>query len=142
MIQIGPDMAEIQMVQARQAQQQAPAQGIASQWSAAQQGMPASPLASVTAANPMGGGLGGAMVGTGLGAVAPALPAMNRTASASMERNNVVDDDGFNWRGAGQGALQYGMAGASIGTTVAPGMGTAIGGAVGAVGGALVGGYS
>ena len=81
MIQIAPDMAEIQMVQARQAQQQAPAQGIASQWSAAQQGLAPSPLSTVTAANPMSGGLGGGMAPAAGGA----LPAMTRTQSAQVE---------------------------------------------------------
>lgn len=133
MIQIAPDMAEIQMVQARQAQQQAPAQGIASQWSAAQQGMPASPLSSITAANPMSGGLGGGMAPAGGGA----LPAMTRTQSAQVEA--AEEDDGFNWSGAGRGSLMYGMQGAAIGAKFG-GVGAAVGGGVGALLGGIAGG--
>ncbi len=132
MIQIAPDMAEIQMVQARQAQQQAAAQGIASQWSASQQGMPASPLSSVTAANPMGGGLGG--MGTPIAAGAPSMT------RASYEPAPVVeDDDDLNWSGAAQGALGGGMSGAQIGTAIAPGLGTAVGAGLGALVGGIGG---
>ncbi len=133
MIQIGPDMAEIQMVQARQAQQQAAAQGIASQWSASQQGMPASPLASVTAANPMGGGLGG--MGTPIAGAG--APSMTR---ASYEPAPVVEeDDDLNWSGAAQGALGGGLSGAQIGTAITPGLGTAVGAGVGALVGGIGG---
>ncbi len=135
MIQIGPDMAEIQMVQARQAQQQAPAQGIASQWSAAQQGLAPSPLSTVTAANPMSGGLGGGMATAAGGA----LPAMTRTQSQAMQA--AEEDDGFNWSGAGQGALQYGMQGAAIGAKFG-GIGAAIGAGAGALLGGISGGLS
>ncbi len=135
MIQRAPDMAEIQMVQARQAQQQAPAQGIASQWSAAQQGMPASPLSSITAANPMSGGLGGGMAPAAGGA----LPAMTRTQSAQVEA--AEEDDGFNWSGAGQGSLMYGMQGAAIGAKFG-GIGAAIGAGAGALLGGIAGGWS
>jgi len=133
MIQIAPDMAEIQMVQARQAQQQAPAQGIAAQWSAAQQGLAPSPLSTVTSANPMSGGLGGGMATAAGGA----LPAMTRTQSAQVEA--AEEDDGFNWSGAGQGSLMYGMQGAAIGAKFG-GVGAAVGGGVGALLGGIAGG--
>ena len=136
MIQIAPDMAEIQMVQARQAQQQAPAQGIASQWSAAQQGLAPSPLSTVTAANPMSGGLGGGMATAAGGA----LPAMTRTQSQGVQM--AEEDDGFNWSGAGKGAAMYGMQGAAIGAKFGGGYGAAIGGAIGVLGGAISGGLS
>jgi hypothetical protein len=135
MIQIGPDMAEIQMVQARQAQQQAAAQGIASQWSAAQQGLAPSPLSTVTAANPMSGGLGGGMAAVAGGA----LPAMTRTKGAHVEA--AEEDDGFNWSGAGKGAAIYGMQGAAVGSKFG-GYGAAVGGAIGVVGGGIAGGLS
>lgn len=135
MIQIAPDMAEIQMVQARQAQQQAPAQGIASQWSAAQQGLAPSPLSTVTAANPMSGGLGGGMAAAAGGA----LPAMTRTQGAQVEA--AEEDDGFNWSGAGQGAAIYGMQGAAAGAKFGP-WGAAIGGGIGIIGGGIAGGLS
>ena len=136
MIQIGPDMAEIQMVQARQAQQQAPAQGIASQWSAAQQGLAPSPLSTVTAANPMSGGLGGGMAGAALGMA-------QQGAAAQRVRTDVVEEDnGFDWSGAAQGSLSYGMQGAAIGTKILPGWGTAVGAGVGALAGGIAGGLS
>jgi len=136
MIQIAPDMAEIQMVQARQAQQQAPAQGIASQWSAAQQGMPASPLSTIAGGAPMGGGLGGGMA-AGAAAMAPTM-----SRSRSVRPDQGMDDDDFNWSGAGKGAAMYGMQGAAIGAKFGGGYGAAIGGAIGVIGGGLAGGLS
>ncbi len=130
MIQIGPDMAEIQMVQARQAQQQAPAQGIASQWSAAQQGLPASPIGGGTSPSPIGGGLGGGMA-------ALAAPSITRRQSPGVERSE--DDDAFSWAGAGRGATQYGLAGASTGAQFGP-YGALAGAAIGFVGGGIAGG--
>ena len=139
MIQIAPDMAEIQMVQARQAQQQAPAQGIASQWSSAQIGLPPAPVGTTTApsSNVMGGGLGG-MIGGGLSASA-GLPAMSAAASGSADA--AEQDDGFDWGGAGMGAVKYGSSGAAIGTKIMPGYGTAIGAGIGIIAGGLAGGY-
>jgi hypothetical protein len=139
MIRIAPDAAEIQMVQARQAQQQAAAQGIASQWSAAQQGMPAAPLGGFTAPSPnvMGGGLGG-MIGGGLSAAA-ALPSVSSAQSAAVDEEE--QDEGFDWGGAGMGAVKYGSSGAAIGTKIMPGYGTAIGAGIGIIAGGLAGGY-
>jgi len=113
MIQLMPDAAAIELVQARQAQAQSPAQGIAAQWSAAQIGAPPTGLATVAAANPMPG-LAGGMGGIDAPPMSAGPLPMN-TPEAAEEQS----DEGWNWGGAASGALGGLSATASTGNPYA-----------------------
>jgi len=128
MIQLMPDAAAIELVQARQAQAQSPAQGIAAQWSAAQIGAPPTGLATVAAANPMPG-LAGGMGGIDAPPMSAGPLPMN-TPQAAEEQS----DEGWNWSRAGSGAM------AGLSATAASGNPYLIGAAV--IGGGLLGGFS
>ena len=142
MIQLMPDAAAIELVQARQAQAQSPAQGIAAQWSAAQIGAPATGLATIAAANPMPG-LAGGMGGMG-GVDAPPMASgplpMESEETADFAKNQGFDE--FSWSGAGAGAAKWGTQGALLGAKVGGGYGALILGALGAIGGGIAGGVT
>ncbi len=121
---------ELQMVAAMQAARTAPGNQLA----AGMAGSGSAPMdfgKLIAAAAPMAGGGSGA-----------APQAVQRRAPMRTPEAQSAPEDDFDWGGAGQGALQYGAAGAAIGTKILPGWGTAIGAGVGAIGGALAGGYS
>ena len=110
MIQLLPDAAAIELVQARQAQAQSPAQGIAAQWSAAQIGAPPTGLATVAAANPMPG-LAGGMGGISSDTPMSDGPLPMNTPEAAEEQSG----EGWNWGGAASGAAAGLSATASTG---------------------------
>jgi len=124
---------ELQMVAAMQAARTAPgnqlAAGMASSGSA-----PIDFGKLIAAAAPMAGGGGGAAPQ----AVQRRAPMRAMGPAVQQEE----EDDGFDWGGAGSGALQYGVTGAALGTKVMPGIGTAVGAGIGALLGGLQGGYS
>jgi len=133
------DSQELQMVAAMQNARTGPANQIGGQWASAGSAGPDYSVL-VTKAAPMMGGFAGS---------ATAAPARRRVAMDDSGEMVEAEDDGFDWSAAGQGALSYGMSGASTGaaigsafTPVGALIGAGIGGAVGAIGGGLVGGYS
>ncbi len=121
---------ELQMVAAMQAARTAPGNQLA----AGMANSGAAPIdfgQLIAAAAPMAGGGGGA-------APDPVQrPAPTRAMAPTLDE----EEDEFNWGGAGQGALQYGATGATIGTKFGP-VGTAVGAGIGALLGGLQGGYS
>jgi len=129
------DADELQMVAAMQNARTGPANQIAGQWASAGSAGPDYSLL-VTQAAPMMGGMAGT--------AAAAAPARRRVAMKDNGEMVEADgpDEGFDWSGAGQGALQYGATGAAIGTKIMPGYGTAIGAGIGVIAGGLVGGYT
>ena len=122
MMRLQADIAEIQGLAQAQSQREQPFAGIAAQWSAANAGMPSSPLGPLAQANPLPGGLG---------AAAAATPAP-RPAGAPQRRRNEEDEVDFETQalGTAQGAL----AGAAAGAPLGP-WGIAAGALVGGVGG-------
>ncbi|MBW2160615.1 MAG: hypothetical protein JRH14_11770 [Deltaproteobacteria bacterium] len=134
------DADELQMVAAMQNARTGAANQIGGQWASAGSAGPDYSLL-VTKAAPMMGGMAGS--------AAAAAPARRRVAMKDNGEMVEAEDDGFDWSAAGQGALSYGMSGASTGaaigsafTPVGALIGAGIGGAVGAIGGGLVGGFS
>jgi len=141
MIQLMPETAAIELVQARQAQAQSPAQGIAAQWSAAQIGAPPTGLATVAAANPMPGLAGGMAAGMEGGSPMSAGPLpMGEDEETDFAKNEGFDE--FSWGGAGAGAAKWGTQGAVWGAKAGGVYGAIGGGLLGIIGGGIAGGVS
>jgi len=124
MIRLQADIAEIQGLAQAQSRRQQPFTGIASQWSAANAGMGASPLGPLAQANPLPAGL-----------AAPTAEPMARQ-STPQARRQPVEVEEASFEEMGMGVAQGALSGAAAAAPLGP-WGMAAGGVIGGLGGYL-----